>query len=97
MTGDLHDTKYHTREVENARYYVSVMDAGRYAFLLGPFDTHEEALAHVDAANRKACEVDPRAHWYAFGTAKLKDQESYPDGVLNEFFTELFHEEKEGV
>lgn len=46
-------------------YYVSVVRSSRQRGLLaGPFATHGEALALVDAARRKACAVDP---WCDFG------------------------------
>lgn len=52
-------------------YYVSVIDGARRSLLAGPYPTHTAALAAVDATNRIACDIDPRAHWYAFGTASL--------------------------
>lgn len=59
-------------------YYVSVIDQGRRALLAGPWPTHAEALAQVDAVRVKACELDPRGCWYAFGTARLPDDDSVP-------------------
>ena len=39
--------------------------------LRGPFvDDHAAALAAVPEAQRIACELDPRAHWYEFGTCR---------------------------
>lgn len=55
------------------RYYVTVRDHDRTGWLLGPYDTHAEALANVDRGNELACNADPRAHWYAFGTARITD------------------------
>ncbi len=55
------------------RYYVTVVDGPRTGWLLGPYDTHVEALAQVDRGNDLACKADPRAHWYAFGTARITD------------------------
>ena len=56
------------------RYYVTVRnDAGAHRYLLGPYDSHLEALENVDRGNRLACEADARAHWYSFGTARLMD------------------------
>ncbi len=51
------------------RYYVTVKDGGRTGWLLGPFLTHGRALSHVSRAKRLANDADPRAAFYAFGTA----------------------------
>lgn len=50
------------------RYYVSVMDGGRKGFLLGPYSSHEEALANVERGCKLANEADDRAWFYAYGT-----------------------------
>ena len=39
-----------------------------FVVLLGPFETHQEALDLVATARRLAEIVDPRACWYAYGT-----------------------------
>lgn len=46
-----------------------------------------EALALVPAVTAKANELDPRAAWYSFGTARLPDDDSVPIrfGSLNRF------------
>lgn len=69
-------------------YYVSVKDQGRTALLAGPWPTHAEALAMVDTVRAKACELDPRGVWYAYGTARLPDDDSVPirAGSLNKHF-----------
>jgi hypothetical protein len=54
-------------------YYVTVVNGMFTGFLLGPYDTHVEALAQVGRGNDLACKADPRAHWYAFGTARITD------------------------
>ena len=53
-------------------YYVTVQDNGRSGFLAGPFRTHGDALRMVEPTRKAAREVDDRAHWYAFGTARIK-------------------------
>ncbi len=58
---------------DGGRYYVSVIDGERYAFLLGPYATHAEALDQVDRGTRLAYDADPRAPWYAYGTARVPD------------------------
>jgi hypothetical protein len=72
---------------KDGNYYVSVIDGTRYGFLLGPFyNNHQAALDMVDRARVKAQEVDPRAHFYSFGTLRV-DKEVYNKlGVLNKFF-----------
>lgn len=52
-------------------FYVSVVDGDRKALVAGPFATHEEALAQVDAERTKWNDLDPRAWFYAWGTAKV--------------------------
>lgn len=58
------------------RYYVTVRDGQRHGFLLGPYDSHLEALENTDRGKALAEKADPRAHWYAFGTARLADDTS---------------------
>ena len=70
-------------------YYVTVIDGKRVGRLLGPFDNdHAGALAMVDAARTKAIELDPRAHWHAFGTCRVPNDDSVPirAGLLNKYF-----------
>lgn len=65
-------------------YYVTVRDSDDYRCLVGPFpDDHTGALAWVDRANRLACDLDPKAHWYSYGTARLPADYAKP-GILNE-------------
>jgi hypothetical protein len=50
-------------------FYVSVRnDSGQHRFLLGPFVTHQEALANVDRG-RVLSRNDPQSPWYSYGTA----------------------------
>ena len=65
-------------------YYVSVVDAGRNCLLAGPYPTHQEALDLLDKANNIACSLDPRAHFYAYGTCRLP-QETNVSGVLHKY------------
>lgn len=76
-------------------YYVSVIDGPRtgdsievkrMGLLAGPFETHQEALDRVDAVRKIAEEVNVWAHFYAFGTCKLKEPINgrYPPGRLND-------------
>lgn len=77
-------------DIQLGNYYVSVRrDDGMHGLLLGPFrNDHARALAAVPAARAKAEEVDPRAHWYAFGTCRLAADFVTP-GVLNHLLPEL--------
>lgn len=62
-------------------FYVSIRnDNGDYRFLLGPFMTHAEALAAVTLGEYLA-QVDPRAHWYAYGTCRT-EQPVAPERVI---------------
>lgn len=54
-------------------YYVTAIDAGRVALLLGPFTRHADALARVDEARRDAERVDARAVFAAFGTCRSEN------------------------
>jgi hypothetical protein len=73
-----------TPDTKPGAYYVSAVDAGRTALLFGPFiDDHGGALAAVDRVRKVACDLDPRAQWYAFGTVRLYDRSTYPLGSLN--------------
>ena len=70
-------------------YYVTLIrDDKRVAWLAGPYATHEQALALVDRAWLKACEVDPRCHFDARGTASIDRPSAtslaeFPAGRLN--------------
>ncbi len=71
------------RHYQNARYYVTVRrDDGDSRALAGPFAEHDEALAWVSKTTRVANDRDPRAAWYAFGTAAIKYGYDKP-GMLN--------------
>lgn len=54
----------------------------KVARLAGPFDQHQDALAHVDRAKAKANELDPWSEFDAFGTTAFTADEHKP-GVLN--------------
>lgn len=69
-------------------FYVSALnDRGKSALLLGPFQTHEEALTQVDLGRRLAERVDYRAAWYAYGTARMPEG-PFPAGKLNDLAAE---------
>ena len=67
----------------DAVFFVScIEDEGehRRLMLLGPYDTHAEALRNVDHG-RKLAEQDPKAHWYYFGTCSMA-KETETKGVF---------------
>ena len=73
----------------HAVYYVSVVrdtaagPSSDYRLLAGPFSTHQEALAWVDRAKAVAATLDPKAHWYGYGTVAMAPGYQKP-GILNE-------------
>jgi hypothetical protein len=69
-------------------FYVSVIDGPKYNILLGPFTTHPQALVMVDSVRRLAGKLDPKSHFYAFGTVGIEVGSSGP-GLLNDQFPEL--------
>jgi hypothetical protein len=50
--------------------------------LLGPYETHADALAHVRQGRTLAERVDPWAAFDAIGTVRMRDGYRAP-GVLN--------------
>ena len=70
--------------VDNPCYYVSIIDGERWALILGPFRTHQEALDMVDKARDVGCEIDRKSHFYGWGTCKVADGRAV--GVLNKYF-----------
>ena len=55
-----------------SHYFVSCVETDgrrRSSLLAGPYASHAEALSKVHAVSRLAEDADPRAAWYAFGTA----------------------------
>ena len=57
---------------EPGDYFVSVIDADRFAFALGPYPTHAEALANVERGRKIVAEKYPvKAHWYSYGTSRM--------------------------
>lgn len=67
-------------------YYVSAIDGARRSLVRGPFRTHAEALGAVEPTKRLVEERDPRAHWYAWGTAR--SEADLGPGVLDRWEAE---------
>ena len=53
-------------------YYVTVEDAGRHGFLLGPLGTKKEAENNVALGRKLATQHNDRAWFYSYGTARVK-------------------------
>jgi hypothetical protein len=64
-------------------FYVSAIDGKRSSLMLGPFASHEAALARVDACRRKADDLDGRAWFWAWGTCRVVTEKSLPKGTMN--------------
>jgi len=70
-------------DTKPGNYYVTVIDGRKTGILAGPFpNDHATALGLVDRARTVACELNPRAHFYSFGTARFPSDFTTP-GVLN--------------
>lgn len=56
------------------QFFVTIKDGPKVGWLLGPYETHWEAIRNVDRGRRMACEVNDRETAFAgFGTAGVKD------------------------
>lgn len=60
-------------EHRQARFYVTVRDAGRVGFLLGPYDTYAGAHRNVDRGRKLAEEADSWAVFFAYGVSSRPD------------------------
>lgn len=72
-------------------FYVTMKSELRVSILLGPFDTKEEAEAHVAAAQEEAIKRDPYNHFYAFGVSRIDTEalKRIPKGILNQSLLEV--------
>lgn len=55
-----------------AEFFVSCRKGTANGLVLGPYDTHEEALANVERGREMAEKADPWSLFYAFGTLSVK-------------------------
>ena len=60
-------------------YFVSVIDGARHGYLLGPYDTHDEARSNVDRGRDLALANDLWAHFHVYGTC------SVPAGIVEKY------------
>lgn len=65
-------------------YYVTIKRADKVRFLLGPFDTLDEAEAQVDHGSALARGYDQWCDFDAFGTCKI-EANTLPSGVFDIF------------
>lgn len=72
-----------TPDTRPGDYFVSVHDQGQKPRLvLGPFETHKEAINQVEAVRTYLLETDPKGHFYSYGTAR-QEKGSGNTGQLN--------------
>jgi hypothetical protein len=76
-------------------FYVTVQRQARgglrTGWLLGPYETKEQAEEHVPEGKILANQADPRTAFDAFGTSgmRMKPGANLPQGVLNERLAEM--------
>lgn len=78
------DLRHHESSlVRMIGFYVTVIrdHDKKVGWLLGPFNSKEDAELKIPEAREKAYASDPRSHWYAFGVTRL-EAETLPPGVL---------------
>lgn len=70
--------------MENIGYYVTVKNGNRTGGLLGPYETHEEALENVERGKQMALDSDgqSRSWFYAYGTSKITTKGELPKSVF---------------
>jgi hypothetical protein len=70
-------------DTKPGNYYVTVHDGKRFDFIAGPFrDNHQAALDLVARCQEIVVDLDPWAHFYAFGTARI-DYDYDKPGKIN--------------
>lgn len=62
-----------TPDTKPGFYYVSAIDGEKFALMLGPFETHEQALAKVEECRNLAYDLHPASHWWLWGTCRKDD------------------------
>jgi len=63
-------------------YYVSIIDGDQFNTVVGPFQTHQEALDMVEPARKIGSKVDWKSWFYGWGAVKMKN--GHIEGMLNE-------------
>src|SRR3546814_13801302 len=62
-------------------YYVSAINGGKRGLMAGPYPNIIEAMDKVDAVSHRAAELEPRAWFWAWGTAGSGQELKTPVGV----------------
>jgi hypothetical protein len=73
----------HDGDAPGSRYFVSVVDGGKWRPASGPYHTHEDALADVEEVRKIGEDVDPRAVFYAWGTVRVDADAAPKEGILS--------------
>jgi len=74
--------RYGPLDVRPGFYYASISRTdGAKILARGPFPTHKDAILSVPKVKDDAYRMDPKAPWYAYGTARC-DRDEGP-GVLD--------------
>lgn len=66
----------------NRLYYVTIRDANRVGYLLGPYESHVDALNAVDHGRSLAERANAFACFHAFGTASIPRDAKQPRTVF---------------
>lgn len=69
-TGNTPRSPYWSQQTDRV-FYVSDRDAGRNGILLGPYETHQEALDNVRCGRWLAQDANCRAAFWSFGTCSV--------------------------
>lgn len=81
-----HETRGRPRRLKvdprPGNYYVCAVDAGRVAFVAGPFRYHRQARRFYRKAKAAALAADPWAWFYQWGTCRT--EHGRVRGALNE-------------
>lgn len=69
-------TQWNAGQVADSKpgpYFVTAQKSGgsTYWVMRGPFETHQAALDAVTETMNKAVDLDARAHWMEWGTARM--------------------------
>jgi len=67
-----------------ASFYVTVRDAGRTGFLLGPYASRLDACARVDYGRELAVRATPDAHFYSYGVSSVQAGAEQPRPIFKD-------------
>lgn len=81
-------TSAQTADIAPGPYCISAVDGARFALVSGPYPTHSEALALVEAARAATQNHCAWAAFYAFGTVRCQPDCTQP-GKLQQWGYDL--------